>query len=75
MKHRNSGLVRVIHQMLRRNSSLGIGLAIVVFALSLIAVSADGGSGSGGGDVVSQIEANLAGATNQWVDSQRRGGG
>lgn len=63
MKNRNSGLARVIHQMLRRNSSLGIGLAIVVFALSLIAVSADGGSGSGGGDVVSQIEANLAGAT------------
>ncbi|HEY0431530.1 MAG TPA: hypothetical protein VGC61_06915, partial [Pyrinomonadaceae bacterium] len=63
MNNRNSGLVRVIYQMLRRNSSLGIGLAIVVFAFSLIAVSADGGSGSGGGDVVRQIEANLAGAT------------
>ncbi|HEV7684747.1 MAG TPA: DUF4214 domain-containing protein [Pyrinomonadaceae bacterium] len=62
MKNRKSGLVRIIHQIFRRNSSLGIGLAVFVFALSLIAVSADGGSGSGNGDVISQIEANLAGA-------------
>jgi hypothetical protein len=42
---------------------LGVALLACVFAVSLIVVSADGGSGSGSGSgVLTQIEANLAGA-------------
>lgn len=57
MKNRNSGVTETIHQILSRHGSLGVVLAVCVFALSLIVVSA-----SGGGDVISKMEANLAGA-------------
>jgi hypothetical protein len=57
MKNRNSAVTETIHQILLRHKPLGIALAVCVFALSLIVVSA-----SGGGDVMSKIEANLAGA-------------
>lgn len=43
-----------------RSGSMVIGLLVCAMAFCLVAVSAD--SGSGGGDVVSRIEANLAGA-------------
>jgi hypothetical protein len=57
MKNRESAIVKKIYQILVRNTSLGVALALCVFAVSLIAVSAKDGS-----DVVSKIEASLAGA-------------
>jgi hypothetical protein len=57
MKNRTSAVVKTIYRALLCNSSLGVALAICVFALSLIAVSAKDGS-----DVVSKIEASLAGS-------------
>ncbi|HEV7683409.1 MAG TPA: DUF4214 domain-containing protein, partial [Pyrinomonadaceae bacterium] len=56
MKSKNSALIKTTYSSLLRHSSLAVALMACVFAVSL-AVSADGGS-----DVVSKIEANLAGA-------------
>jgi hypothetical protein len=58
MKNRNSQLTKGPYFSLLRNGSLGIAVALCVFAVALIAVNADGGSS----DVVTKIEADLAGA-------------
>src|SRR6266850_6385562 len=57
MKNRNSETKASCFPFLR-NISLGVTVAVCVFAISLIAVSADHGDS----DVVTKIEANLAGA-------------
>ena len=63
MQSRTSILITAVFKSLLRNTSLGVALVACVFAVSLIVVSADGGSGSGSGSgVLTQIEANLAGA-------------
>lgn len=63
MQSRTSVLITTAFKSFFRNSSLGVALVACVLAVSLIAVSADGGSGSGSGSgVLTQIEANLAGA-------------
>lgn len=58
MKNRDSAVAKKIFHSLLRNSSLGIVLALCLFTVSLVAVSAS----DGGSDVVTKIEANLAGA-------------
>ena len=58
MKNRNSQQTKGPILSLLRNISLGIAVALCAFAVSMIAVNADGGSS----DVVTKIEADLAGA-------------
>lgn len=58
MKNRNSAVAKTIFYSLLRNTSLGIVLVLCLFTVSLVAVSANGGSA----DVVTRIEADLAGA-------------
>jgi hypothetical protein len=58
MKNRNSAVAKRFFHSLLRNSSLGIVLALCVFTVSLVAVSAS----DDGSDVISKIEADLAGA-------------
>jgi len=58
MTNRNSQCTKGPSFSLLRDISLGIAVALCVFAVSLIAVSASGGSS----DVVTKIEADLAGA-------------
>jgi hypothetical protein len=58
MKNRNSAVAKRFFHSLLRNSSLGIVLALCVFTVSLVAVSAS----DGGSDVITKIEADLAGA-------------
>ena len=58
MENRNSAMGKAIYYSVLRNSSVVLVLALCLFTLSLVTVSASGGS-----DVVSKIEANLAGAT------------
>lgn len=58
MKNRDSAVAKQIFHSLLRNSSLGIVLALCLFTVSLVAVSAS----DGGSDVVTKIEADLAGA-------------
>lgn len=57
MRDRNSALGKTIYQVLLRLSPLGVVLALCLFANSFVAVKADGGA-----DVVTKIEADLAGA-------------
>jgi len=58
MKNRDSAVAKQIFHSLLRNSPLGIVLALCLFTVSLVAVSAN----DGGSDVVTKIEADLAGA-------------
>ena len=58
MKNGNSAVAKNIFHSLLRNSSLGVVLALCLFTVSLVAVSAS----DGGSDVVTKIEADLAGA-------------
>lgn len=58
MKNRNSAVSKPDYRSLLRNTSLGAALIVCVLAVSLIAVKADGGNS----DVVTKIEADLAGA-------------
>ncbi|MGH9871875.1 MAG: DUF4214 domain-containing protein [Pyrinomonadaceae bacterium] len=58
MKNRNSAVSKPDYRSLLRNTSLGAALIVCVLAVSLIAVKADGGNS----DVVTNIEADLAGA-------------
>jgi hypothetical protein len=58
MKDRDSAVAKQIFHSLLRNSSLGIVLALCLFTVSLVVVSAS----DGGSDVVTKIEADLAGA-------------
>ncbi len=58
MKSRNSAVSKPDYRSLLRNTSLGAALIVCVLAVSLIAVKADGGNS----DVITKIEADLAGA-------------
>ena len=58
MKNRDSAAAKTIYYSLLRNTSLGLVLVLCLFTVSLVTVSAD----DGGSDVVTEIEADLAGA-------------
>lgn len=58
MRNRDSAMARKLYYSLARNTTLGLVVVFCLFTVSLVAVSAD----DGGSDVVSEIEADLAGA-------------